>query len=63
MESSVVLDLIPKTDEEYALLVDKCLATIKSRQQQIDAKQSDIKSLQVETDAMIDDIMRTLRIL
>jgi uncharacterized membrane protein (DUF106 family) len=62
METTFTLDTKPKTDAEYEAMVDHDLSRLKQMQQQMDNDQQEIESLRAETDAIITDIMRTLKV-
>ncbi len=61
MEKSATLDVSPKTDTEHGAAVDFYLGSMKLIQTQMEADRQEIKTLRAETDAIITDIMRTLK--
>ena len=51
-----------KTDAEYEAMVDHDLNQLKQTQQKMNDDQREIKTLRAETDAILEDIMRTLKV-
>ena len=63
MENIATLDVVPMsaTDKEYEAIVDQNLAKLKLMQQRMDEDQREIETLRAENDAILSDIMRTLK--
>lgn len=63
MENTTTLDVMPASasDKEYEAIVDHHLATIKLMQQKMDDDQREIEVLRAETDAILANVMRTLK--
>ena len=59
---TITLDKTPATDAEYEAMVDHDLNRLKQMQQQMDEDQREIETMRAETDAILADIMRTLKV-
>ncbi len=62
MGTTFTLDTKPKTDAEYEARVEHDLNQLKQMQQKMNEDQQEIETLRAETDAIITDIMRTLKV-
>jgi len=62
METTFTNSPAAKTDAEYEAMVDQHLAAIKLMQQKMDEDQQEIETLRAETDAIITNIMQTLKV-
>ena len=51
----------PTTDAEYEAIVDYNLSRLKQMQQKMDDDQREIETLRAETDAVLSDLMRSLK--
>ena len=62
METTFTHSPAAKTDAEYEAMVDHDLNRLKQMQQKMDDDQREIETLRAETDAILADIMRTLKV-
>lgn len=61
METSVPLEAMAHSDQEYEAISEHYLGKIKLLQQQMDHDQQDIEAMRAETDAMLATVMQTLK--
>lgn len=62
METTAILDTTPTSDKEYEAISEHYLGKIKLLQQQMDHDQRDIEAMRIETDAMLANVMQTLKV-
>ncbi len=62
METTFTNSPAAKTDAEYEAMVDHDLSRLKQMQQKMDEDQQEIEIMRAETDAIITNIMRTLKV-
>ncbi len=62
METTFTSSSAAKTDADYEAIVDHDLGRLKQMQQKMDDDQREIETLRAETDAIITDIMRALKV-
>ena len=58
---TITFDKTPITDAEYEAIVDHNLNTLKLMQQKMDEDQREIEAMRAETDAILADLMRSLK--
>ena len=61
MEKTSILEATPTSDKEYEAISEHYLGKIKLLQKQMDQDQQDIESMRAETDAILANIMQTLK--
>ena len=62
METTFTHNPTAKADAEYEAMVDRDLNRLKQMQQKMNEDQQEIETLRAETDAILADIMRTLKV-
>ena len=58
---TITFEKTPTTDAEYEAMVDYHLGRLKLMQQKMDEDQQEIETLRTETDAILADLMRSLK--
>ena len=58
---TITFEKTPITDADYEAVVDHNLSRLKLMQQKMDEDQHEIETLRAETDAILVDIMQTLK--
>ena len=61
MDKTVTLDVAPNVDAEYESTIDLYLGEVKLLQARMKEDQREIETLRAETDAILTDIMQTLK--
>lgn len=61
MDKTTTLAVTPNTDAEYESAIDRYLSEMKRMKVQMAEKQREIETLRAETDAILKDIMQTLK--
>ena len=58
---TITFEKTPTTDAEYEAIVDRNLSRLKQIQQKMDEDQREIETMRAETDAVLADLMRSLK--
>lgn len=59
---TITLDRTPTTDADYEAIVDRNLSRLKQIQQKMDEDQREIEAMRTETDAVLAELMRSLKV-
>ena len=58
---TITFEKTPTTDADYEAIVDRNLSRLKLMQQQMDEDQREIETMRAEADAVLADLMRSLK--